>query len=505
MILAGGKLGHPWHGLWKASNNKIVGANDVLLDLPGVAPVGRGESKEGAGECFMVAVPGMPTVSTSSEDQEAGLAWLNYGLISGANRRFYGVELGVNSWLYVAPDKSVWLARLYSLQNLTGSVLLKRFGEFGVAAQQQSITYSFSGADLGGGADGNRELDIEAVTTDGAKVLLCFCHKPDYPPYYGPARACEGIGEIVISGTPPAASVSVNVKKTATDCAPSDSESSTRYWRRSSWDTAGGTQTPSLIFNDVVAGAQPDMSGMPGDVSESVMVSASGTKSVAEYIWGAYYTSNGTVEYVRVAKSTAFEIALTDVAPRDAQARIDVGGGSATFVTTVTFSIAEFTATWTINQSASCSGGFVGEAEYGESTSALGYTVSGATGSRSWSAAGTQILGVDYGGIYPPSLYPAAPELIVGNVVALGYVNGTNTEYIIRDFRRYCSGVFGATEFSFVKNSDTPPSTWSHLDILSPSGIVSRSVSSDLQYSAFVTRHPVTGDVAFSDTAICFV
>lgn len=101
MIEFGGKnIGNPWHGLYKQSTGLITTPSGIEVELPsGQYPL--------TGDCFLVALPGLPEPETSDSDAAVGKTWLNYALISGRNRVFYGRTLG-EGIVYVAPDRSTW-------------------------------------------------------------------------------------------------------------------------------------------------------------------------------------------------------------------------------------------------------------------------------------------------------------------------------------------------------------------------------------------------------------
>lgn len=177
MIEFGGKnIGNPWHGLYKQSTGLIDTPSGVDVELfTGQTPF--------SGDCFLVALPGQPEPETSAIDALAGKTWLNYALISGRNRIFYGRTLG-GAIIYVAPDRSTWRVAISTWGTRTEreihiSLSIQPFA--GIVRQnaqwypQITLTRSVSFS-LGGVYDGaNNEnwlAEVVDVDKNGAAVLV---------------------------------------------------------------------------------------------------------------------------------------------------------------------------------------------------------------------------------------------------------------------------------------------------------------------------------------------
>lgn len=127
------RFGNPWHGL--AHSNPGVGS---YVDLP------NGSTRaipawDGFGDSYVIAIPGQPTVTTSTADAAAGMSWLNYGIMYGRDKYLYGQALGALRWIYIDADLVPWLAESTWSADLL-SVSLKRFG----IMEGTPETYSYS-------------------------------------------------------------------------------------------------------------------------------------------------------------------------------------------------------------------------------------------------------------------------------------------------------------------------------------------------------------------------
>lgn len=192
--------GDPWHGLVKGGVIELP--NSGTKALAGETPV--------SGDCFLVQVPGQPAVTTSAEDAAQGMEWTNYGLLYGSQHILYGVALNELSWLYIAPDNSVWRVQY---ANGSGDLTFTRFGLLGEDPAAVTQTISLSGVDTG---YFTRCLDLTAT---GNKALIGSAVESVY---YTPSRAAAnilgGVYLIEISGTPPAASATFATLADETAC-----------------------------------------------------------------------------------------------------------------------------------------------------------------------------------------------------------------------------------------------------------------------------------------------
>lgn len=142
-VFPGQIWGCPWHGLVKGG---------LLYEADGVTPKPPTGTQKimpqpTNGDCFLVKKPGIDPVSRTpeqlAEDAAAGHLWLNYALLSGREFKLYGNTLpGVYvGWIYFAADGSRWLINVTPTNMSTGAVTVvaKRFGEFGVAADTRTF------------------------------------------------------------------------------------------------------------------------------------------------------------------------------------------------------------------------------------------------------------------------------------------------------------------------------------------------------------------------------
>jgi len=194
------RFGDPWHGLVKGGVIELP--NSGTKALAGETPV--------SGDCFLVQVPGQPAVTTSAEDAAEGMTWTNYGLLYGSQHILYGVALNELSWLYIAPDETVWRVQY---ANGSGDLTFTRFGLLGEDPAAVAQTISLSGVDTG---YFTRCLDLTAT---GNKALIGSAVESVY---YTPSRAAAnilgGVFLIEISGTPPAASATFATLADETAC-----------------------------------------------------------------------------------------------------------------------------------------------------------------------------------------------------------------------------------------------------------------------------------------------
>lgn len=142
MLLAGANAGDPWHGLWTDGSGLAL-PNETTMELP-VDPVGGtgawsswdrqavDEMIVGPkhGDCLLVKIPDVPVPTTSQAEEDAGMTWLNYALISGANRLLYGVEIGPTRWVYLDDDGTPWLVTALSSGSNVSSTTFRFVREF---------------------------------------------------------------------------------------------------------------------------------------------------------------------------------------------------------------------------------------------------------------------------------------------------------------------------------------------------------------------------------------
>ncbi|MFT3758967.1 hypothetical protein [Thauera sp.] len=228
------RFGDAAHGVYRASTGKITTPAGVQIATPGVAPLG--------GDAHLIRPPGArPDTRKPDEiaaDAAAGRTWLDYGIISGINNRLYGKALGgggMPGWIYCAPDGSRWRVRA-QMQSAGLSLFFYPFGAFSrssLPGAAQSIGVPMSGISAAGESlffhttTGQEEPGylLDAISSTGSKALitgrrsqwrstsLLGQHAPaagratvtNGPSIWGGGPA-GGAWELIISGTPPAAS-----------------------------------------------------------------------------------------------------------------------------------------------------------------------------------------------------------------------------------------------------------------------------------------------------------
>lgn len=187
------RYGDPWHGLIK--NGVLELPNATTRALAGAVPIG--------GDCLKVMRPGQAALDQTPTELAAGMEWRNYGLISGYNRVIFGVELNSLSWLYIAPDGSVWRV---DYNNGAGSLAFTRFGDFDhpAAGAVQIATVGTTNTEYN-----TRCLD---VTATGDQAIISSEIGTIYQQASrGVPNILRGVFLIAITGTPPNASATWTV------------------------------------------------------------------------------------------------------------------------------------------------------------------------------------------------------------------------------------------------------------------------------------------------------
>lgn len=208
------RFGQPFHGLYRAGVISLP--NSSTITPPAPLPIGS--------DGFAVMIPGQPSVTTSPADTAEGMEWLNYAIVSGENHVFYGIALGLDSWVYIADDNSAWKATASISQAGSGTVTLVNIND---VTQTQSITVNCSPAIS---LSGTWETHVEDVATHGRRAAIAW-HAPDrwspppapggypFPWEYSP-RYTRGLfvprhADLAISGTPPNATATLSLVVTA--------------------------------------------------------------------------------------------------------------------------------------------------------------------------------------------------------------------------------------------------------------------------------------------------
>lgn len=230
------KFGDPYHGKLTVSSGVVEAPDAATFSLHGEAPselgltqrlIGGSTSVPAGpariGECYLFNPKG---VTPSQAADGEGLTWLSYGLLAGAQRRVFGKNLGVHTWLYKAEDGTIWSVEvvtwnLYKPESGSWSmapvIKLKRYGVIGVpgtsAAEQTIALGGMTVPSYGDLTDitkviQNYYMAVEDIRVDGSGAM--FCLQSDYSPVGDVRQRIPGvILELQISGTPPSASVAV--------------------------------------------------------------------------------------------------------------------------------------------------------------------------------------------------------------------------------------------------------------------------------------------------------
>lgn len=125
--LAGTKAGNPWHGTWTEAGLELP--NTTVMELPVAVDGGANGwpayypvaepnltiNGPKHGDCLLVRFPDISVPETSEAEEALGMKWLNYTLISGANRLLYGVPIGKASWVYLDSNDQPWLVEIMPL------------------------------------------------------------------------------------------------------------------------------------------------------------------------------------------------------------------------------------------------------------------------------------------------------------------------------------------------------------------------------------------------------
>lgn len=197
------RFGDCWHGIWRQSTLKITTPSGPVVDTPGQAPQPAPWGTHG--ECNALIIPGLPVPTNTAQDTAAGATWLNYALLSGHYRRLYGKPV---SAIYLDPANKPWKIDLTpnpSLSGLTGTagitVGLRNFGDMtGSAVVTQTSAELTAAFTINSDPYGSTWMWIEDLRTDGRGILMHIaCGHSNLP------RRTMAVFELTIAGTPPSA------------------------------------------------------------------------------------------------------------------------------------------------------------------------------------------------------------------------------------------------------------------------------------------------------------
>lgn len=177
------RIGNPWHG----QANGAVLKRPGFTDIPFAAPQSQG--------CDIIRNPVVPSLAPLADDDAQGREWRDYALLSGWERRLYGVALGQNRWIYCDPNGTPWLVAA-TLSVDTGAqtaiarvTLAARFGLIGAGDQTVNrdlaslvIDYSAYYDDWGG--DLAPTGAMVSQNEDGSAAYLNLYTEHDEPGLY---------------------------------------------------------------------------------------------------------------------------------------------------------------------------------------------------------------------------------------------------------------------------------------------------------------------------------
>lgn len=201
MIEFGGeKIGHPWHGLYRADIEKIVTPAGGNIDPPGEVPF--------SGDCYLVQIPGLPEPETTTDEAAAGQTWLNYALVSDG--RVYGKNIG--GPLYIDAAGRAWRLTIWpggnrTSQTISVTVQATRFGEIG-SGEAASVTLPA----LTVGFDLHPDYLVSPGETSGAVVLDVALNGTRFLVGISRLRGFSAVAEVTLSGTPADGSFSAAIE-----------------------------------------------------------------------------------------------------------------------------------------------------------------------------------------------------------------------------------------------------------------------------------------------------
>lgn len=188
--LGGEKIGHPWHGLYRADIEKIVTPAGGNIDPPGEVPFN--------GDCYLVQIPGLPEPETTPGEAASGQTWLNYALVSDG--RVYGKNIGGPLYIDAAGRAwrlTIWLGGSRTSQTITATVQATRFGEVGsgaatvVTRPEMSVAFNL-----------HPDYPVYASETSGAVLLDVAKNGSKFLVGIRRLRGFSAVAEVTLSGSP---------------------------------------------------------------------------------------------------------------------------------------------------------------------------------------------------------------------------------------------------------------------------------------------------------------
>ncbi len=327
------KMGDPWHGVWDGASGNISTIPGPVVACPGAAP-DAGFPARRHGDCYLIEVPGTTATSSDTADATAGRTWLDYGLLSGYERRLYGEELGSKSWIYAASDGTRWLAEFTTLTadldagTADVTLVLTEFGVFNAAAAPVTQTFALGTVSLTLNAATPNDFfdyatshaasfEIEDIWTDGAKVLIApqiDCVAIGSPQVE--ARVLFTVLQAELSGIPPSASLSLTTVLTQAQVGPAVTDSSSRTVKHILWVRETGNTTYTVYtasdasatydWTATLAASPPYDQYVTGDA-----VTAYSATYAQQVVIGARYTAAGVLSVIKREETHAHTYTAT--------------------------------------------------------------------------------------------------------------------------------------------------------------------------------------------------
>lgn len=543
------RFGDAAHGLYRYLDGQILTPGLVSIPVPGIAP--------DASDCHLIRPPGTrPDTRTPEEvsaDTAAGRTWLDYGIISGLNHRLYGKSLNVPGspgWIYIAPDGSRWLARMVFANDTTLRLTFRRFGTISRSSADTSIVQTVDVPIAGLKANGEyvgistvpttdaKLYRFDAMSSTGAKVLITGRQRiwalggVDGPntPHLGISTATNGANnaagpaggawEVVISGTPPAASATCTLLIQPRSAITPDVQIPFAAWEVQRTPASGGDEVTLVYKANLLTAlgqspAQKFTAEYPA-VTSKVITRPIGTHTYTHnerWLAGGYYDEDDNLELVTALMSYTCNVtfALTP-APEVHPSGSDLYGGSGSYSVSVSGSVV-FSCHPGSPIPFSASAGFsfsFAEASLGVTnydalptgkTTATAASSSATIGSPGWTVTGAAIKTTFSSGY--TRIAQAVSGLTFGEY---GWLDEFKTMWPLRfhviRFANRCWGMIAEARTDGSQAGQAVVAAYvspeeivvDMVDVLAANGI------------GYATAHPVTGTIAYSTTTnVCWV
>lgn len=299
---SGAKRGYPWHGLWRQTPGVATG----VITTPSGGDVTLPDMLTPSdGDCFLVAVPGMPSVETTPAEAASGQTWLSYALLSGKDSLLYGRNLGRERHIYVDDQGRSWrvLVQLVGTRGdgeIRAYIEVQRLGVVGVSSAPWSApielvvsyetspdyAYGWSAEDI------PIRLDINSL---GSRMLVGAPRTVGY----------AAIAEIDLTGSPADGNFSASISLLADeqeDVWAVTNGDDVYVWMQFEEVSPGVWEWTGPYTSDV----WPD-----GPLTYSVLRWTLGSTASHRYIAGARYSSVGAVEVARYEMDYSFSMTPT--------------------------------------------------------------------------------------------------------------------------------------------------------------------------------------------------